>query len=570
MWNIICSLSALAFKLLFMVSVAQAIVDFLDLQGTKYIFGNVASHTTPIVEHVSRGQRLKFISSYHEQAAILMADGYARAHGAFAVALLSGTNAWFQALPAFTHAAFDGSPVVLITAEDQMEYRSSRRHLVRTYSEDVGFNQENWSPAIVSSPHTTIQTLSKALRRVMVGRKEPVHVRIPYNFLSQETAEDPSQHTRRESSDPAALDSGLIRQAAEMLAEAANPMILLGGGAIWSAASAEAMELADFFFAPIATSNGKSGMVPDDYPLSVGRLVKPNEVALQTLAEADVILVLGCRLGGDALGDLSGGLLKSDVKLIQVDIDPHQIAPSQLVQLGIVGDIKLVLRDILACLKERGAEKWPTRGIQRIQEISERKAIWQRQWNRMSRSTESPIQRVRLLKHIFDEVGPEGVFFGATDWTHGVVTSHFPLVESFQFPIPGANLPLALGAQLALPERQVVALLEGDQAMTVLGEIATAVKHQIPALVVIPRDGPSASGETQLPNGGGIRVDYSLPNFAEIAQSMGAYSETVENPIHIRPAVRRALTSQRPSVLEVVVKSPVEDLQVYLSITGIS
>jgi thiamine pyrophosphate-dependent acetolactate synthase large subunit-like protein len=267
------------------------------------------------------------------------------------------------------------------------------------------------------------------------------------------------------------------------------------------------------------------------------------------------MIVLGCRLEGDTLGDVCRNI-QPDSKIIQVDIDPHQLGRNRPVQLAIAGDAKRVLQEILACLKDRGAEKWPTKVIHRMQKIWERKAAWKSQLTRLTRSTDAPIRRLRLLKDVFDEVGRDGVFFGELEWKHGIQTTHFPLVESFDCPIPGANLPLALGAQLALPDRRVVALLADDQTMHVLSEISTAVEYQIPVLIVVARD---KNNPMPLPSGDLAAGHRWVPDYVAIALAMGAYAERIENHADTRSSVRQALGSRRPSLLQVNVHSSIDD-----------
>jgi thiamine pyrophosphate-dependent acetolactate synthase large subunit-like protein len=314
-------------------------------------------------------------------------------------------------------------------------------------------------------------------------------------------------------------DPESIRQACELLINAQRPVILLGGGVVWSHANAEAMELGEFLFAPLVTSSGKSGVVPDDFPLSIGRLGnEANKVALQTVREADVVAAFGCTFN---------------------------------------------YRTTFA-LRQMGAEKWPSRVIQRIQEVWERKETWSNEWSRLARSSDVPIRRLRLLKDIIEEVERDGLVFGELLWKNCLKTSSSPLIESEDFPLSGAHLSLAMGAKLALPNRQVVAVLGDGQFMTAITDLATAVEHGIPVLVVVARNGCNGQAkaiQAQFYQGRYIGVDHPFPNLTDVALSLGAYGERVESPSEIRPAVRRGLESQKPSLIEVVVTSSIGDLK---------
>jgi acetolactate synthase-1/2/3 large subunit len=541
-----------------MTSVSHAISEFLKLQGFHFVFGKVGEGILPLLDAVATQNSLKFISTYREEAAVLIADGHARTSGKPSVVLLSGGPASAQTFAAVAQAYYDGSPVLLITSDPPSAYLGESEAVTRAWPQQAVFEKTTRFSARVHSAHSVIQTLEQAYRSAVGGKTGPAFCAIPSDFMTAETPEKPQHHSQFFSYAPPAGDLDTVRRACEILIGAQRPVILLGGGSIWSRASAEAMEFAEFLFAPIVTTSSKSGVVPDDFPLSIGRLGynSNNRIAVQTVAEADVLIALGCSFNDRTTFGFSRNLIAPTAKLIQVDIDPAQLGRHYPVEIGLTGDAKTILVQLLSFLRQIGAEKWPSRVIQRIQKVWERRELWINEWTRMARSSDVPIRRLRLLKDIVEEAGREAIIFGELVWKYCLKSSFFPLIESDDFPVPGSNLSFAIGAKLALPVRPVLAMVGDGEFTGVLSDFATAVEHGIPILAIVARNGCNAQAKAEqarLFSGRYIGVDHSYPNFADVAGSLGGHGERVDNPAEIRGALRRALDSQKPAVIEVIV-----------------
>ncbi|MGH7846301.1 MAG: thiamine pyrophosphate-binding protein [Candidatus Binatia bacterium] len=540
-----------------MTPVYHAVSEFLKLQDFHFVFGKVGEGILPLLDSIAAEPALKFIATYREEAAVLMADGHARTNGAPAVALLSGGPASAQTFAAMVQAYADGSPVLLISSDLPSTYLTKRDSVTRTWPQQVVFEKVTRFAARVHSAHSVIETLEQAYRSAVCGRKGPAFCAIPSDLMTAETPEKLRHYTQFVSQAVPVGDLDTIRRACEILVAAQRPVILLGGGSIWSRAGSEAMELAEFLFAPIVTSSSKSGVVPDDFPLSIGRLgCENNRIAVQTVAEADVLISLGCSFNDRTTFGFSRNLLASTARLIQVDIDPAQLGRHYPLAIGIAGDAKAVLTQILSFLRQIGAEKWPSRVIQRIQKVWERRELWINEWTRLARSSDVPIRRLRLLKDVVEEVGRDAIIFGELLWKYCLKGSFFPLVESDDFPVSGSHLSFALGAKLALPNRPALAILGDGQFGAALSDFATAVEHGIAIVVIVVRNGCNAqakAAQVRLYAGRCIGVDHPYPNFADVAGSLGGHGERIDNPLAIRPALRRALDFQKPSVIEVVV-----------------
>src|SRR5713226_5317776 len=313
-----------------MITVSQAIVEFLKAQGIRHLFGKIGEDVLPILDQLTTEQSIQFISTYREEAAVVMADGYARVTGLPALVLLSGGGPVTRTVAAMEQACCDGSPVILLCGETARD---------RIYAEQ---------PAEYQNPLGPLFQMARSSFRVTNPDKAVYTLEQTYRSAASEKIR---HYSRFMASGLSTGDPTFIRQACELLVQSQRPVVLLGGGVVWSHASTEAMDLAEFLFAPIVTSNGKSGIVPEDYPLSVGRLgSKANRMALETLAEADVVVCFGCTLNRQTTFGFSQDIFSPDVKMIQIDIDPLQIGRNYPAALGIVGDAKLVLKEMLVQL----------------------------------------------------------------------------------------------------------------------------------------------------------------------------------------------------------------------------
>ena len=538
-----------------MIPVNRAVIEFLKVQGFPHIFGKAGSGILPLLD--SANGVLSFVSAYREEAAVLMADGYARTTGKPAVVLLSGGPAVAQGVAAMTQAHHDGSPVLLIASEIPSTYVTKRESATKGWEQQAILQHITRFSARVHDAQSVIGTLEQAYRSAVCGKKGPVYCGIPSDIMTQETAETINHHSRFSPAAPPGGDPEKVREACELLIEAERPVILLGGGVVWSRATSEAMELAEFLFAPIVTSSSKSGIVSDDFPLSIGRLgSEVNRLALETVAEADTLISIGCTFNDRTTFAFSPTLLPPALRLIQVDIDPSPVGRSYPIKVGIIGDAKTVLTQILSCLRQIGAEKWPSRVIQRIQRVWERREMWINEWSRAAKSMDVPIRRLRLLRDVVEEAGRDAIVFGELPWKDCLKASYFPLVESDDFPVSGSNLSFAIGAKLALPSRPAVAILGDGQFISVLTDLATAVEHNIPVVAVVARNGCNGQvkeAQAKFYAGRFIGVDHPFPNFADVALSLGAHGQRVENPSEIRTALRAAFDLHKPALIEAVI-----------------
>jgi len=360
-----------------------------------------------------------------------------------------------------------------------------------------------------------------------------------------------------------------VERAAGLLASAERPVILAGGGVNHSEAWEELRRLAEKLDAAVITTLPGKGCFPEDHPLA-GLLGGSKGTACgNALARsADVVLAVGARFADETTSSYRKGVTYNipPTKLIQVDIDPYEIGKNYPVKVGLVGDAKVVLSQLLEALD--GVEVPPKPGYRA--EISELRAKWYESLAPFRDPSREPVTISAALKEVREFLPKDAIVVSSSGNAQAQILQEFPFYEprtnitTGGFSTMGFTLPAALGAKLARPERLVVGIAgDGDFLMTV-HELATAVQYEIPVVVLVLNNvgwqsindlQVAAYGEDRRIGCDFVRSDGSLisPDFKTIAEGFGCYAERVSKASEVKPALRRAFEAGRPAVVEVVV-----------------
>ena len=332
-----------------------------------------------------------------------------------------------------------------------------------------------------------------------------------------------------------------------MLAAAERPVIVAGGGVFFSGGAPELERLVDATSTPFYTAPMSRGLVPEDHPVSF------QGARTTAMREADLVLVVGTRLNwmlqfGRRIGE--------QAKVVQVDIEAGEIGHNRSVDLGIVGDAKTVLGQLADEAETQashfaGALESPW--IARLREDDDRRA---HQMAPLLNSDQAPIHPLRLCREIRDFLDREAVLC-----VDGNEILHFGR-QSIPTFVPGhrlnsgvtgtmgVGLPYGIGAKLAKPDKQVL-VLHGDGSMGMNAmEIDTAVRYDLPVVTVVSNN---AGWTARTPNRRKPGRELGFTAFHEMAESLGAYGEQVEDPNEIRPALERAFACGKAAVLNVIV-----------------
>ena len=404
-----------------------------------------------------------------------------------------------------------------------------------------------------------------AFRKAQSGRKGPVFLGIPRNVQREKTAGEIWPKQRYRSEEKSRGDSRSIDRACQLLLQAKSPVMLVGGGVHWARAEKEVLTLAEMMGVPVAVSH--KGLITEDHPWSVGVVgMVGYPTAMDQMASADLVLALGCTFNQVTTASYTHRIIPKDAKIIQVDLDPNEFGKNFPMELGIVGDVKGVLSEMIETLKPE-AKKRQIEG--RLKEVALGKEQWEKRL--LAEGAESdavPIHRLRLLRDLNKVLGKDAILAAESGSTHGWFYYGFkaysPLLEPGDLSCMGSGWCMAMAAKLAYPNRAVVSVTGDGAFMMTMNELATAVKNKIPVVVVVPHNGVYGNvrrKQYEHFEGRFAGSELYIPDLSKVAESLGAHGERVEKPGEIIPALERALASGKPAVLDVVVDNSRENLE---------
>jgi len=544
---------------------ADLLVKCLIREGVQFVFGIPGGQLCPLLDAVRRlgpEAGLQFVMTRHEQAAAHMADAYARVTGRPAVCLGTVGPGAADLVPGVYAAWADSIPMIVLTAQNQTWKSYPERGSMQSLDQVGLFAPVTKWGARVTHWQRIPELVQRAFRAATSGRPRPVHLDLHVDVLVA-TGDEASlplpvdAPERYRAVQPPVAPPELIEKAARMLVEAERPLIHPGGGALRSGAWDEVRALAEHLSAPVTTSQGACGVLPEDHPLC---LIAGGYGALGAQAAADVVLLVGGRLGDvDFWGQPPYWGEPGAQRLIQVDIDPESIGLNRPVDLALVGDARATLRALLEEVRRLTPPK-PERP-----ELAEYRATqdaWLAQFEAQAASDRAPIHPLRLIRDVRAFFPREAITIvdggNINVWAHYLNRVYEPrsflwAADSGQL---GTGLPYAIGAKLACPERPVYAIC-GDGAFGLnIQELETAARLQVPVVVVVANDrqwGMIKGAQLAAYDGAYIGVDLRDVRYDLVAQAMGCYGERVERPQEITPALERAMASGRPAVVDVVI-----------------
>jgi acetolactate synthase-1/2/3 large subunit len=518
----------------------------LKQEGVQCLFGLSGGHISEIFD-ASIDYGMRIIDTRHEQAAVHMAEGWARFTGKPGVAVVTAGPGVVNGFPGVAVARQSGSPIVVIAGRSSLERR------------DLGAMQDmdqveimrpvtKWARSVYQT-HRIPEYISSAFRQALSGRPGPVFLEIPVDVMDKDVKKEdvawPQDYRTRfkPGADPDAID-----KAVTLLTKAQRPLLIAGGGTWWSGAADELLAFVEGARIPVHTRSIARGIIPDDHPLCGGFFPAG-------LMQADLAVVVGTRLDW-TIGYGRPPLFNPDLKVIQIDIAPEEIGKNRRVDVGITGDAGAVLRQLReglggACSV---ADDWlPT--------VKSMMTAVRTQFPGKMDDGAPLIHPARLCLElrrnlprdalvcldggdialfgnmILDAFGP-----GSLMWVGG-------------FGHLGVGIPYAIAAKIAHPERKV-AVLTGDGSLGFsFMEFDTAVRHGVPIVVVISNDaGWGQIRRGQIKKYGKDRVvgsELSSRPYHQMVEAMGGYGEFVDRAEDLKGALDRAFASSLPACINV-------------------
>jgi acetolactate synthase-1/2/3 large subunit len=551
----------------------EIIAQTLTNYGVKYGAGIPGHGVWALLDgFMQDGSEVDVLQVFHEQSAVHLADGYYRAGGKPMVALTSVGPGAANAVMGLATAYADSASLIAITGAPplHMQGHGTMQELERHRDNDFArvvepVTKRQWT---VNTVAEIPFVLHRAFNAMLTGRPGPVHIEVPMDI--QAAAADVSLHDleRRLPTGRLHPDPDAIEAAATVLRDAKRPVIAVGGGAITAEASAELRHLAEALQAPVVVTWSGKGAFPEDHPLFAGPIGQTGTVPGNSIAAAaDVVLAVGCRFTDWSASSYRKGVTFSlpPGKLIQIDVDPHEIGKNYPVEVGILADAKPALADLHSAVGSRAGDT-----SAQLEELEAMKADWQKQENKRLDSEQTPFTSQRPLRDLRRAMERDGIVVAGSGNTQGAVKQSFPVYEprthmtSGGYSSMGWAVPAAIGAKLARPDRQVACIVGDGDFLQTGQELGVCAQHGIPVVFVVQNNGGymSIRGGQRKIMGRHLLSEFSefsrnggdeayTVDVTAVAKGFGVEAEKVESSEDLQPALERALASEGPALVEV-------------------
>ncbi|MDD4877118.1 MAG: thiamine pyrophosphate-binding protein, partial [Dehalococcoidales bacterium] len=540
------------------ITAATAVAKVLKEEGVEWYAGVHGGHIWPLLTAVAK-VGIKMYHMRHEQSGVYMADGWARATGKPGVCFGTAGPGFANMISGIYQAYLARSPLICLFGQHNIN-EDGWGPFQEGYAEPVASNFTKWTRRVVD-PSMVAYYMQKAFRDATSYPPGPVGIEIPRDVLVAIAGDENHlrgylpKELRANPSQPAG-DPQMVEKSVRMLLEAKKPTIVAGDGVFWSKASDELKEFVELLSIPVITRRMGRGAVPEEHPLAFGGgFRRPIQM------QSDVVAIFGLRMNMLEGFGLPPRFPVENVKYIQVSEDMEELTTRLPTEVSIFGSPKQVLRQMIDCAKDLMKSK-PDRSDW-VAVIAKEKAA-------SLLKTKQAVDKVRNNKPIHpDFAASELVDFLDKDATlildsfslAGFMTDKIKatfagqIMDGATWSGVGHGVGIAIGAQLGRPGKQVVDLL-GDGGLGIAGwDIETAARYKIPACYFLFNNSGWMGNPIQkviLPD---VKDSWGmLPDirYDKIFAEMGCHTELVAEPQHLRPALERAFSSGKTSVINVI------------------
>lgn len=521
----------------------EKLIELLIDWGVDHIYGMPGDSINSIIEPLRKAQdKIKFIQVRHEEAGALAAAAYAKLTGKMGVCTAIAGPGAIHLLNGLYDAKLDRVPVLAITGQIESDLLGTdffqEVNLERMFDDVAVYNQRIMSaeqlPAVVNQAirmayakkGVSVLTIPDDIPRFEIGKE----ARITSRF-----------HVKQEI---LPLNEDLL-QAKELIEAAERPIILAGRGV--QGIRETLLAFAETIAAPIVLTLPGKGAIPDKHPYCLGGLgLIGTKAAYEGMQEADLLIMIGTSFPFT-------GFLPEKAKTIQIDLDPAQIGKRYTVDVGLAGEAGKTLEWFKAHVSEKENRDF-------LEKSQERMKKW---WSKLDHQEENvsvPIKPQRVIYALQEVASDDAVLSvdvgNVTVWMarHFHMTNQKFVISSWLATL-GCGLPGAIAGKIAYPSRQVFAVCgDGGFGMT-MQDFVTAVKYQLPMVVIVLNNHKIAMIKFEQEVMGNIEFGTDLvnPNFAKYAEACGGIGYRVERPEELLPALQQAVIQSKPCIVDVIV-----------------
>ncbi len=544
----------------------DAVVHALEKEGVQYISGFAGGGEQPLWLALRQSPTIKVFSARHERQGVEIADGYARATGKVGVALCGTGPGATNTLTGIAGAFADNIPVLLLMGQHPLA--NMGREIQQEAPSSIFDSFVKWK-GTMSKIEDIPSIMRRAFTALRSGTPGPVVLEMPLDVLSSEAPDEVLHYEPVGPGRKATADPSDIERAADILVNANYPILNLGGGVLAAEAWDEARELAEMLSMPVATTLVGKGTFPENHPLSLGGGVYPRSKyasgqALHINRKADAVLAVGnsFRLPNGT----DGRPIPPNVKLIHVNADSEDLNKIYPADVPVLADAKLALQALNEAVRDRIGPGGGGIKEEVVAEIQQAKAKWLGEWEPVFTDSSTPTNGYRVVQDLMKIVDLDRtVALHDAGGSRGYLSPFWMATRPRNYigmggmAAMGWSMGATVGAKLGRQDHLVFNVI-GDASFGMVGmEIETAVRMGLPTLTVLLNNGGTGGGLMAMD-----RANAAPPSMAElggnfslVAQGLGAYSERVEDPNEITPALRRgiqATESGQAALIEVIIR----------------
>src|SRR5438876_5020128 len=541
---------------------AEILIQALVHEGVDSIFGYPGGAVLHIYDELWHARdRITHYLVRHEQGAVHMAEGYARASGRVGVALVTSGPGETNAITGIANAYMDSTPIVVITGQVPLR-------LIGTDAfkevDTVGITRpcvkHNY---LVRDVRDLGAIVHEAFHLARTGRPGPVVIDIPKDVSANQTRysrlEKISLPCNRATSTPNPVD---VERSASTILKAQRPVLYVGGGIVSSGACAELRDLAEQLQLPVTPTLMGLGGFPSSHALSLGMLgMHGTYAANMAVADSDLLVAVGVRFDDRVTGKLA--TFAPQAKVIHIDIDPANVGKNRAPDLSLIADA----REALAALRAEVSARDHTEIVRSITQRTrwwDQLRGWQREQPLRFNGSRDQIKPQHVIRELHRLTGGEAII--ATDvGQHQMWAAQFyPFKRERQWITSGGlgamgfGVPAAIGAQLAFRDRLVVAVVGDGGFQMTNQELATAIQYDLPAKVVIMNNGYLGmvrQWQEMFYERTYSEVDLSVaPDFVKLAEAYGAFARRASRPEELTEVLEAGLEHDGVSVIDVVIE----------------
>jgi len=474
-----------------LVTGAQAVIKSLETLGVDVVFGYPGGAIMPAYDPLIDAD-LTHVLVRHEQGAVHMAEGYAQATGRVGVCIVTSGPAATNLVTGLADAHMDSIPVLAITgqvARSAIGSDAFQEADVTGITMPITKHNE-----LVQSPERIAAAIKEAYHVARSGRPGPVLVDIPKDVLNATFAWSWPERLDLPGYRPTVRGHGkMIREALQLIAVAERPVVYAGGGLVRAGADQELFEFVTRLGLPVVTTLMARGVFPDTHELAVGMPgMHGHYAAVKAFQESDLLITLGARFDDRVTGDLDA--FAPHAKVVHVDVDPAEIGKNRVVDVPVVGDVKVVLGQLLKVLDDKGddaafapdAAAWRTHLA----------AMKQDHPLRFEQPASGVLKPQTAIRAVYDTWGDDAVYVAGVGQHQMWAAQHIPYTRGRQWINSGGlgtmgfAVPAAIGAKVGVGPDVPVVAVDGDGCFQMtFQELATAVQHDIPVVFCVVNNG---------------------------------------------------------------------------------